>query len=111
MQQEKVLGPFLSRNWIGSIDNYNDSKIVMVGLPFDGTCSYRPGSRFAPERLRIASWGLEDYSPNYNKHLDDVQFYDAGELEFPLGNTQKSMDLIEHNASIIFSDNHAHQKW
>ena len=56
-----MLGPFLSRYWIGSVENYNDSNVVMLGLPFDGTCSYRPGSRFAPERLRLASWGLEDY--------------------------------------------------
>ena len=97
-----MLGPFLSKNWIGSLDSYDDANIVMIGLPFDGTCSYRPGSRFAPERLRLASWGLEDYSPVYDKHLDDVKFYDAGELEFPLGNTTKSLDLIEKNAHIIF---------
>ena len=102
---ENMLGPFLQRNWNGSIDNYDKAKIVMIGLPFDGTCSYRPGSRFAPERLRLASWGLEDYSPVFDKHLDDVMFYDAGELEFPLGNTQKLLELIEKNARIIFNDN------
>lgn len=100
-----MLGPFLSRNWIGSVDTYSESDIVMVGLPFDGTCSYRPGSRFAPERLRLASWGLEDYSPTYDKHLDETKFYDAGELEFPLGNTEKTLSLIESNASHIFNDN------
>lgn len=102
---ENGLGPFLGRNWIGSTDSYEESDIVMLGLPFDGTCSYRPGSRFAPERLRLASWGLEDYSPVYDKHLDDVNFYDAGELEFPLGNTAKTLELIEKNARIIFNDN------
>ena len=100
-----MLGPFLSRNWIGSVDTYSESDIVMVGLPFDGTCSYRPGSRFAPERLRLASWGLEDYFPTYDKHLDETKFYDAGELEFPLGNTEKTLSLIESNASHIFNDN------
>lgn len=100
-----MLGPFLSRNWIGSLENYDEADIVMIGLPFDGTCSYRPGSRFAPERLRLASWGLEDYSPVYDKHLDDVNFFDAGELEFPLGNTKKSLDVIEENARHVFNDN------
>lgn len=100
-----MLGPFLSRYWIGSIENYNDADIVMIGLPFDGTCSYRPGSRFAPERLRLASWGLEDYSPDYDMHLDDVKFFDAGELEFPLGNTEKTLKVIEDNARQVFSDN------
>lgn len=99
------LGPFLERNWIGATDDYDNAQIVMVGLPFDGTCSYRPGSRFAPERLRLASWGLEDYSPVYDKHLDDVKFYDAGELEFPLGNTAKTLDVIEKNARVVFQDN------
>lgn len=97
-------GPFLSRDWIGSVSDYYQSEIVMVGLPFDGTCSYRPGSRFAPERLRLASWGLEDYSPVFDRHLDDVKFFDAGELEFPLGNTMASLDLIEDNVRQIYSD-------
>ena len=96
-------GPFLERNWIGSVETFDKSKIVMIGLPFDGTCSYRPGSRFAPERLRLASWGLEDYSPDYDKHLDDVKFFDAGELEFPLGNTSKTLDVIEDNARCVFA--------
>ncbi len=102
MAKNALPGPFLSKNWLGSLDSFDKAKIVMLGLPFDGTCSYRPGSRFAPERLRLASWGLEDYSPVYDKHLDDVKFYDAGELEFPLGNTEKSMLLIENNARTIF---------
>lgn len=97
-------GPFLSRDWIGSVSDYDQSEIVMVGLPFDGTCSYRPGSRFAPERLRLASWGLEDYSPVFDRHLDDVKFFDAGELEFPLGNTMASLGLIEDNVRQIYSD-------
>lgn len=104
IENKPQLGPFLGRNWIGSVEKYEEADIVMIGLPFDGTCSYRPGSRFAPERLRLASWGLEDYSPVYDKHLDDVNFYDAGELEFPLGNTQKSLDVIERNARIVFND-------
>ena len=42
--------------------------------------------------------------PVYDKHLDDVNFYDAGELEFPLGNTEKTLDVIEKNARIVFQD-------
>lgn len=97
-------GPFLSKDWIGSTPDYEKSKIVMIGLPFDGTCSFRPGSRFAPERLRLASWGLEEYSPVFDKDLNDSMFYDAGELEFPFGNTQGTLDIIEENATQIFQD-------
>lgn len=97
-------GPFLDRNWIGQNSDYNSSDIVMLGLPFDGTVSYRSGSRFAPEQIRLASWGLEDYSPRFDRHLEDVNFHDAGDLEFPLGNTYKSLDLIEKNVEEIYRD-------
>lgn len=97
-------GPFLDRNWIGQNEDYQSADIVMLGLPFDGTVSYRSGSRFAPEQIRLASWGLEDYSPRFNKHLQDVNFHDAGDLEFPLGNTYKSLDIIEQNVEDIYKD-------
>ena len=97
-------GPFLDRNWMGENKDYASSGIVMLGLPFDGTVSYRPGSRFAPEQIRLASWGLEEYSPYFNKHLEDCNFHDAGDLEFPLGNTLKSLDLIEKNVEDIYKD-------
>ena len=97
-------GPFLDRNWIGQNEDYASADIVMLGMPFDGTVSYRSGSRFAPEQIRLASWGLEDYSPRFDKHLEDVNFHDAGDLEFPLGNTYKSLDLIEENVEQIYKD-------
>ena len=97
-------GPFLDRDWMGANKDYDSSNVVMLGLPFDGTVSYRSGSRFAPEQIRLASWGLEEYSPYFDKHLEDCNFYDAGELEFPLGNTIKTLDVIEQNVLDIYKD-------
>jgi agmatinase len=75
----------------------------MLGLPFDGTVSNRPGARFAPEQIRLASWGLEDYSLRFDKHLQDVNFHDAGDLELPPGNTYACLDLIEKNTAEIYA--------
>ena len=97
-------GPFLDRNWMAQNPDYASSDIVMLGLPFDGTVSYRSGSRFAPEQIRLASWGLEEYSPVFDKELADVNFHDAGDLEFPLGNTYKSLELIRQNVEDIYKD-------
>ena len=97
-------GPFLGRNWMGQKPDYNSSDIIMLGLPFDGTVSYRPGSRFAPEQIRLASWGLEEYSPIFDKELSDCNFHDAGDLEFPLGNTKGSLNLIKENVEQIYKD-------
>ncbi len=99
-----LTGPFLDRNWMGQNPDYNTSDIVMLGMPFDGTVSYRPGSRFAPEQIRLASWGLEEYSPYFDKELTDVNFHDAGDLEFPLGNTYKTLEQIKNNVEEIYRD-------
>lgn len=97
-------GPFLDRNWMAQNPDYNSSDIVMLGLPFDGTVSYRSGSRFAPEQIRLASWGLEEYSPVFDRELADVNFHDIGDLEFPLGNTYKSLEQIRQNVEDIYKD-------
>ena len=97
-------GPFLDRSWMAQNPDYDSSNIVMLGLPFDGTVSYRPGSRFAPEQIRLASWGLEEYSPIFDRELEDVNFHDAGDLEFPLGNTYKTLEQIEQNVEDIYRD-------
>lgn len=97
-------GPFLDRNWMGQNPNYNEANIVMIGLPFDGTVSYRSGSRFAPEQIRLASWGLEEYSPYFDKELEACNFHDVGDLEFPLGNTVKTLEVIKENVSQIYED-------
>ena len=97
-------GPFLDRNWMGQNPDYNSSEIVMLGLPFDGTVSYRSGSRFAPEQIRLASWGLEEYSPRFDKELADCNFHDVGDLEFPLGNTVASLKMIKENVEQIYKD-------
>ena len=97
-------GPFLDRTWMAQNPDYNSSDIVMLGLPFDGTVSYRSGSRFAPEQIRLASWGLEEYSPVFDRELADVNFHDVGDLEFPLGNTYKSLEQIQRNVEDIYKD-------
>ena len=99
-----IKGPFLDRNWMGQNEDYKSSDIIMLGMPFDGTVSYRSGSRFAPEMIRLASWGLETYSPYFDKDLEDVNFHDIGDLDFPLGNTEKSLKLIKDNVEQIYAD-------
>jgi agmatinase len=97
-------GPFLSRHWMGACETYDEADWVLVGIPYDGTTSYRPGTRFGPEAMRPASWGLETYSPLQRKDLSSVRYYDAGELEFPLGNREEILSIIRENARDVLKD-------
>ena len=41
---------------------------AVVGVPFDGGCTYRPGTRFGPQGIRRISALYTPY--NYEKHID-----------------------------------------
>ena len=51
------------QTFIGCEADYRDATHVLYGVPFDGTTSYRPGTRFGPSAVRAESFGLETYSP------------------------------------------------
>lgn len=83
---------------------YQESEIVLFGAPFDGTTSYRPGTRFASAAIRNESYGIETYSPYQDKDLLDKKIFDAGDLEFGFGNTQRVIDTIEEMTKQILDD-------
>ncbi|SDK16017.1 agmatinase [Sediminibacillus albus] len=70
------------------------AEAIIYGMPMDWTVSFRPGSRFGPNRIREASLGLEEYSPYMDKHLEEVNYFDAGDIPLPFGNPQRSLDMI-----------------
>jgi agmatinase len=92
---------FLNRNFVGVYNDFDSSDIVIVGAPFDGTVSFRPGTRFAPQVMRIESVGLETYSPYQDRDLTDYKYHDMGDLNLPFGRVEYSMNMIYENVSKI----------
>lgn len=91
--------------FIGCDNQYEESDLVLFGIPFDGTTSFRPGTRFAMQAIRPDSYGLETYSPYLERDLEDMAIYDSGDVELPLGNTQKTMDaILSYTRSIVADD-------
>lgn len=88
----------------GINDSYENASIVIYGVPFDGTCSNRPGTRFGPKAIRNEMDGLETYSPYQEKDLTDYSFSDIGDLELPLGNTSKTIECIYENTKSLLLD-------
>mgnify|MGYP001419018482 CR=1 FL=1 len=90
--------------FIKSHPSYEESQVVIYGMPMDWTVSYRPGSRFGPPRIREVSIGLEEYSPYLDRELDEVKYFDAGDIPLPFGNAEKSLDLIEEFVGKVLED-------
>lgn len=73
--------PFNRLGFIEANASLEQSKALVVGLPYDGTASYRAGSRFAPDAIRQASfWNLETYDPLLDADLLDHPVCDLGDL-------------------------------
>ncbi len=83
---------------------YETSKIVLFGAGFDGTTSFRPGTRFAPGAIRNESFGIETYSPYQDKDMVDYCYFDSGDLELPFGSTNRVIADIAMRADKILSD-------
>ena len=97
----------LSKNiqtFIACDSEYEDSSIVLFGAGFDGTTSFRPGTRFAPSAIRNESFGIETYSPYQDKDMTDYKFFDSGDLELPFGSVSRTLADISVRTSAILSD-------
>jgi len=64
-----------------ALSDYDSARYVIFGVPFDGTSSYRSGSRWAPDAMRKASANFETYNAYFDVDYEDLQIHDAGNLE------------------------------
>lgn len=57
-----------------------ESEYSLVGVPYDGTSSFRLGCSEAPQHIREASYCFEPYMMEYQSSLDEVNLHDLGDL-------------------------------
>jgi agmatinase len=74
---------------------YPKADIIIVGVPFDRTSSFIPGTRFAPSAIRNAFENVESYSPYRNKDLTSFRIYDANDIIFSSLIMKKALSQIE----------------
>ena len=91
--------------FIGCDCDFAQAKIVLFGAPFDGTTSFRPGTRFGPHAIRAESFGLETYSPYQDKDLLDCFIMDSGDFELCFGSPERVLTDIQHRTELILSAN------
>ena len=96
--------PFIETNYISANASFEKSRVVILGCPYDGSASFRPGARFGPSAIRRASWGIETFSPYFQKDLSQCSIHDMGDLELPLGEKKISLGLIRKAVGIIISE-------
>jgi len=69
-----------ARRFADAVASFDDARIVLFGVPFDRTSSFRFGSRWAPDAIREASYNFERYMMDHGRDISDVKFHDLGNL-------------------------------
>jgi len=95
---------FIETNYISASASFEKSRAVILGCPYDGSASFRPGARFGPSAVRRASWGIETFSPYSGRDLSQLSVHDMGDLELPLGEKKLSLTLIRKALRKILSE-------
>src|SRR5579871_3696677 len=73
--------------------------VVVVGAPFDGGTSHRPGARFGPQAIRSTDYLPHDGSrPHLALGVDplaELRVADLGDVVMPSGEMERSLQRLE----------------
>ena len=91
--------------FMGAQRGIDQCRVSLLGVPYDGTCCFRPGARFGPSAIREDSYGIETYCPQLDLDLEDINFTDIGSLDVPLGDAELTLDYISDATNILLKNN------
>jgi agmatinase len=95
----------VDRCTIDEPDTYAGADVVVLGAPFDGGTSHRPGTRFGPQAIRTADYLPHDASrPSLALRVDglrDLRVLDAGDIEMFSGDAERSLRALEEAVTTV----------
>src|SRR5580700_12337425 len=92
---------------LGDPASWSGAKAVIVGAPFDGGTSHRPGCRFGPLAIRTT-----DYLPHDGRRphlalgvdpLVELGVVDIGDVEMPPGDIDASLARLEVAVGVVLA--------
>jgi agmatinase len=84
------------------VEDVGGLDVAIVGVPFDGGTSYRPGARLAPREIRAQSSLIRSYS-YFQKvaPFDRLNVADIGDVDAPPVSIEKCYDAVEARIGAI----------
>ena len=74
---------------------------VILGVPFDGTTSFKAGARFGPTLIRHATLNLESYVLDYDVDLSELAIADIGDVAVVAGDPRRTADRVRETVEEI----------
>ncbi len=72
----------------------DEASLVLLGFPYDSTSSFRVGSRYAPQLLRVYSSAIEGYVWELGIEIAEAKIADAGDLIVVYGDTATTLKRL-----------------
>ena len=91
--------------YMGSQSEINDCTIGIFGVDYDGTTSYKSGTRFGPSAIRNVSQSLETYCPHLDKDLSNIKYIDFGSLIIDSNNTESIVSKVKYATEFLIKNN------
>lgn len=92
---------YLDKNLIlDSNCDFKGAEFGIIGVPFDSTCSYRPGCRFGPLAIRREFLELEKPDSFFRRRV-----YDLGNVNVVHGNLQETNRRVEETLQKALKEN------
>mmetsp|Transcript_20846 Transcript_20846/g.23634 ORF Transcript_20846/g.23634 Transcript_20846/m.23634 type:complete len:417 (+) Transcript_20846:711-1961(+) len=91
------INTFMKAPYVEDVRTVGDYDATVIGVPFDGGCTYRSGTRFGPQGIRRISALYTPY--NYEMGIDlreQMTLCDAGDVFTIPANIEKSFDQISN---------------
>ncbi|MGB0694538.1 MAG: agmatinase family protein [Rhodospirillaceae bacterium] len=98
------ISTFMSAPYAEDVTTVGNFDVAVLGAPFDGGTTYRPGTRFGPQGIRRISALYTPY--NYEMGIDlreQLTLCDAGDIFTIPANLEKTFDQISRACSHVFS--------
>jgi agmatinase len=98
------INTFLKAPYVENVRDVGKYDAAVIGIPFDGGTTYRPGTRFGPQGIRRISALYTPY--NYEMGVDlreQMTLCDAGDVFTIPANLEKSFDQISRGVAHVAS--------
>ncbi len=96
---------YLNKNpLITSPNEGGEPSVIVYGIPFDSTHSFRPGTRFGPDAIRSSFNNIEIFMPQFNVDLESVNIQDLGNTSHTVVATQM-LDMVSKITTELISKN------
>ena len=91
--------------YMGSQTEIKKCSIGIFGVNYDGTTSYKPGTRFGPKAIRDVSQSLETFCPKSGKDLSNISYIDFGSLKINIDSTEAVIEKVKLATEFLNENN------